>query len=197
MKRYDSTTEMPVQPTTPLVVKAIGSGAGLFLVTFILLGLIAERDTSLVLKIGAGLFCVPIVALVAGDIASVMQATAEKITRRDLNMSGAVGDRVEPDIRLMPFHSAGQTIGVDASLAVADLRFMVSCLDYDHQRGWTVREWMGARLPSGRKIVSANDGPYSEFITILEKMGALVDRTERDKGQLTMNNDEIMQALGL
>ena len=195
MKTYDSTTEVPIQPTTPLVVKAIGSGAGLFCVTFIILGLVAERDTSLVLKIGAGLFCVPIVALVAGDIASVIQATAEKITRKDLNMSGAVGDRADM-IRLIPVKSS-QSIGVEAGMDMADLRYMVSMLDYERQCGWTVREWLGQRLPSGREVISSTSGPYAEFISILERIGALVDRSERFKGQLTMPADEIRRLLNL
>lgn len=197
MKTYDSTTEMPMQPTTPLAVQAVGAGITLAAATLILLGFVAGLEWETVSKIAAIVFCIPLLLVGANAMVNVIEPLAERITGRDLNMSGAVGDRAEPDIRLMPFHSAGQTIGVDASLAVADLRFMVSCLDYDNQRGWTVREWMGARLPSGRKIVSANDGPYAEFITILEKMGALVDRTERDKGQLTMSNDGILQALGL
>lgn len=195
MKTYDSTTEMPAQSATPLVVKAVGSGAGLFLVTFILLGLIAERDTALVLKIGAGLFCVPIVALVAGDIASVIQATAEKITRKDLNMSGAIGDRASM-IRLIPVKSS-QSIGVEAGMDMADLQYMVSMLDYERQCGWTVREWLGQRLPSGREIISSTSGPYAEFISILERIGALVDRSERFKGQLTMTADEIKRLLNL
>lgn len=197
MKSYDSTTETmpPVQSPTPLVVRAIGAGGGLFLVTVIVLGWIAERDMSIVLKIGAGLFCVPVLFLVAGDIASVVQATAEKITQRDLNRSGMVGDRPEM-IRLIPVKS-NQNIGVDAGMDMSDLKYMVSMLDHERQCGWTVREWMGQRLPSGREIISSTTGPYAEFISILERTGALVDRTERYKGQLTMSADEIMVLLGL
>jgi len=92
---------------------------------------------------------------------------------------------------------SSQTVGVAQGIDVDDLRFMISRLDYDHQRGWTVREWLNERLPSGREIISADVGPYAEFIQILERIGALVGRSERTKGQLTMRADEILAHLGL
>lgn len=195
MKTCDSTTEMPMQPTTPLAVQAVGAGITLAAATLILLGFVAGVEWETVSKIAAIVFCIPLLLVGANAMANVIEPLAERITGRDLNMSGAVGDR--PDmIRLIPVKSS-QSIGVEAGMDMADLKYMVSVLDYERQCGWTVREWLGQRLPSGREIISTATGPYAEFITILEKMGALVDRTERYKGQLTMNAGEIIELLGL
>jgi len=192
MKSYEITspdTTIPqAQISTPLVVRAIGAGVGLFLVPVLLLGWIAERDMTVVLKIGAGLFCVPIVALVAGDIASVIQATAEKITRKDLNMSGAVGDR--PDIRLIPVAGSSHTIG---GVEPEDWRFFINtiCATQD----WTQATWRGASMPSGRRC----DNEYWERLTKpLKAARVIVNAGPRATGELVVTDPTvILEMLGV
>lgn len=190
MKSYDSTTETmpPVQSPTPLVVRAIGAGGGLFLVTVIVLGWIAERDMSIVLKIGAGLFCVPVLFLVAGDIASVVQATAEKITRKDLNMSGAIGDR--QDIRLIPVTGSTYTIG---GVAPEDWRFFINTIC--QTQDWTQATWRGASMPSGRRC----DNEYWERLTKpLKAARVIVNAGPRATGELVVTDpDVILEMLGI
>lgn len=196
MKRYEASSESvsPAPPESPLAVKALGGAAGLMAgVLLLCVALDVPFERGWRISAGLGALCLCVAGI--GAFRRVLHyaiSQVESITRIDLNQDGQVG----PDIRLVPVRSS-QTVGVAQGLDVEDLRFMISRLDFDHQRGWTVREWLNERLPSGREIVSADVGPYAEFIQILERMGALVGRGERTKGQLTMRPDEILAHLGL
>ena len=197
MRRYDSATEVQMQALpaeSPLVLKAIGAAAGLATgVLLICLALDTPWQATWRVSVLAGASCL----LVAGvgafrRVICYAIGQAERVSRIDINGDGRVG----PDIRLIPVKS-NPTMGVERGMDVEDLRYMIARLDREHQRGWTVREWLNELLPSGREIVSAEIGPYAEFIAILERIGALVDRTERFKGRLVMDKTEIMNRLGL
>jgi len=125
---------------------------------------------------------------VAGDIASVMQATAEKITRRDLNMSGAVGDR--PDIRLIPVAGSSHTIG---GVEPEDWRFFITtiCATQD----WTQATWRGVSLPSGRRC----DNEYWERLTKpLKAARVIVNAGPRATGELVVTDPAvILEMLGI
>ncbi len=195
MKRYEASEAVsPMPPESPLAIKAIGGAAGLMAGALLLcLALDVPFERGWRIAAGLGALCLGVAGL--GAFRRVLHyalGELERVVRADLNADGQVG----PDIRLVPVRSS-QTVGVAQGIDVEDLRFMISRLDYDHQRGWTVREWLNERLPSGREIISADVGPYAEFIAILERMGALVGRGERAKGQLTMRPDEILAHLGL
>jgi len=195
VKRYDSTAEtQPTPAESPLAVKAVGGAAGLMAGTLLLcLALDVPFERGWRIAAGLGALCLGVAGLGAfRRVAHYALGELERVIRVDLNADGQVG----PDIRLVPVKSS-TTIGVERGMDADDLRYMISRLDYDHQRGWTVREWLNERLPSGREIISADVGPYAEFIAILERMGALVGRGERAKGQLTMRPDEILAHLGL
>lgn len=195
MKRYEASTEAtPVQSESSLAVKAVGGAAGLMtgaMLFCLALDIPVERGW----RISAALGALCLVVAGAGAFRRVIHyaiSQLESIARVDLNTDGRIG----PDIRLIPVKS-NLTVGVERGMDVDDLRYMISRLDYDNQRGWTVREWLNEKLPSGREIVSTDVGPYAEFITILERIGALLDRTERAKGRLIMRSDEILTHLGL
>ncbi len=195
MKRYEASSEAtPATPESPLAVKALGGAAGLMagvLLLCVALDVPFERGWRISAIFGALCLCVAGIGAFRRVLHYAL-GELEHVVRVDLNGDGQVG----PDIRLVPVRSS-QTVGVAQGIDVEDLRFMISRLDYDRQRGWTVREWLNERLPSGREIVSADVGPYAEFIQILERMGALVGRSERAKGQLTMRPTEILTHLGL
>jgi len=195
MKRYEASEAVsPMPPESPLAIKAIGGAAGLMagaLLLCVALDVPFERGWRIAAGLGALCLCVAGVGAFRRVLHYAL-GELERVVRADLNADGQVG----PDIRLVPVRSS-QTVGVAQGIDVDDLRFMISRLDYDHQRGWTVREWLNERLPSGREIISADVGPYAEFIQILERIGALVGRSERTKGQLTMRADEILAHLGL
>ncbi len=195
MKRYEASSEAtPATPESPLAVKALGGAAGLMagvLLLCVALDVPFERGWRISAIFGALCLCVAGIGAFRRVLHYAL-GELEHVVRVDLNGDGQVG----PDIRLVPV-KASKTIGLAQGIDVDDLRFMISRLDYDHQRGWTVREWLNERLPSGREIISADVGPYAEFIQILERIGALVGRSERTKGQLTMRADEILAHLGL
>lgn len=196
MSKYDSSVSSSSVTTTesPVAVKAVGSAAALGAGTLLLLlALGVQFEHGWRVGVGAGALCLVIAGVGAlRRVARYALGQLETITRLDLNQDGRIG----PDIRLVPVRG-GPTVGVDNAVAIADLRYMIERLDYEHQRGWTVREWVGQRLPSGREIIAADVGPYAEFIRVLERIGALAERSERSKGRLLMSSAEILEALGL
>jgi len=197
MSRYDTTvpSTATTSPTTPVAVTTLAGAVGAGLAMLVLL-LALDVRWNVTWRVAAVTFAFVLLVAAAGAFRRVMMYAFERLEQAvgvDLNADGHVGG---PDIRLVPVRSA-TTVGVERGMDVEDLRYMISCLDYEHQRGWTVREWLNERLPSGREIISADVGPYAEFIQILERIGALVGRSERTKGQLTMRADEILAHLGL
>jgi hypothetical protein len=199
MNRYETTassspaTSSPA--STPVAITTLAGAAGAGLAILVLLTALDVR-WNVTWRVSAVTFALVMLVAAAGAFRRVARYAFERLEQAvgfDLNADGHVGG---PDIRLVPVRSA-TTVGVERGMDVEDLRYMISCLDYEHQRGWTVREWLNERLPSGREIVAADVGPYAEFIRILERIGALVDRSERSKGRLIMPPAEIMRRLGL
>lgn len=194
MKNYDTSAPSIAAQATPVAITTLAGAAGAGLAMLVLLTALDVR-WNVTWRVSAVTFALVMLVAAAGAFRRVARYAFERLEQVvgvDLNADGQVG----PDIRLVPVRSA-TTVGVERGMDVEDLRYMISRLDFDHQRGWTVREWLNERLPSGREIVSADVGPYMEFIRILERIGALVDRSERSKGRLTMPREEIERLLGL
>jgi len=194
MKNYDTSAPSIAAQATPVAVTTLGGAAAAGLAMLVLLTALDVR-WDVTWRVSAAMFALVLLVAAAGAFRRVAKYAFERLEQAvaaDLNADGRVG----PDIRLVPVRSAA-TVGVERGMDVEDLRYMVSRLDFQNQRGWTVREWLNERLPSGREIVSAEVGPYAEFIRILERIGALVDRTERAKGRLTMPREEIERLLSL
>jgi hypothetical protein len=192
MKSYNVTTAtpgaMPVAQSTPLVVQAIGAGAGLFVVTVILGSVVAEMETARVLKLAAGLFCVPVLIVTAAGLCNVVEAFIERLTGRDLNNSGAIGDR--PDIRLVPVRGSAMTVG---GVEPEDWRYFVTTICAT--RDWTQATWRGRWMTSGRKC----DNEYWELLTgHLKRIGVIVNAGPRATGELVESNPRvILEMLGL
>lgn len=188
MKSYDSTTEMPMQPTTPLAVQAVGAGITLAAATLILLGFVAGLEWETVSKIAAIVFCIPLLLVGANAMVNVIEPLAERITGRDLNMSGAVGDR--PDIRLIPVNGSSHTIG---GVEPEDWRFFVQtiCATQD----WTQATWRGASMPSGRRC----DNEYWDRLTKpLKAARVIVNAGPRATGELVVTDPNvILEMLGI
>lgn len=188
MKTYDSTTEMPVQSTTPLVVKAIGSGVGLGVVILVLGLLVFDYDAERVVRTSILAFCFCILLVSLDSLLPVIQALAEKISGRDLNRSGEVGDR--PDIRLIPVSGSSHTIG---GVEPEDWRFFITtiCATQD----WTQATWRGASMPSGRRC----DNEYWERLTKpLKAARVIVNAGPRATGELVVTDPAvILEMLGV
>ena len=195
MKRYDATTEMPRHVTVSE--HAIGASAGLAAfagLCCVLAGVQIDAAWKIIVAVGV----IPVAIAGAGALIRVVEFAIPSVERRvgfDINGDGAVGE----NIRLIPVHHRDNVSmsGSDSSIDAEDLRYMIERLDMDKQTGWATREWIGETLPSGRMIANAEAAPYVEFIEVLERCGALCDRSERSKGTLRMAPEQILAVLRL
>lgn len=200
MTRYESTTQAEPPPRYATTAEhALGAAAGLGAFAALVCAVFGV-PLAIAWKVVAIACVLPIVLGSAGAMRQVLERalpTVEDITGVDWDRNGTVGT-VGQDIRIIPVRG-GNTMHVSGNgrIDTNDLRYMIGRLDIDAQTGWTVRECVGLHLPSGREIVSADVGPYAEFIEILQRIGALVDRSERFKGRLVMSASEILAVLSL
>lgn len=173
---------------TPLVVQAIGAGVGLALVILIVGLLVLDMEAEQVVNASALAFCLCILLASLNSLIPVIEALAEKVTGRDLNQSGAVGDR--PDIRLVPIRGSAYTIG---GVEPEDWRHFVRtmCSTGD----WTQATWRGVRMPSGRRC----DNEYWERVTgHLKVLGIIVNAGPRATGELAIDDPNvILEMLGV
>ena len=196
MKRYDATTTIEPRHVT-VAEHAIGAAFGLAIFAGLLCA-IAGLDARAAWKIVAVAFVLPLTLGGIGAFVRVVEFAIPSLERRvgfDINGDGTVGD----SIRLIPVHHRDNVTmsGSDSSIDAEDLRYMIERLDMENQSGWQVRSWVGETLPSGRMIANAEAAPYVEFIHVLEKCGALIGRTERTKGTLSMDARQILGVLRL
>ena len=115
-------------------------------------------------------------------------ALLERLTDRDLDGSGQVGDI--PDIRLVPVRGSGHTVG---GVAPEDWRYFVTtiCAVPD----WTQRAWRRQQMPSGQQC----DNDYWSLLTGgLKKINVIADAGPRSTGHLTTTDPaEILGMLGV
>jgi len=196
MKRYESTVAEPRHVT--VAEHAMGAACGLAAFAMLICA-IAGTDLRVGWKIIAVAFVVPLALAGVGALVRVVEFAIPSMERRigfDIDGDGVVGE----NIRIIPVHHTQSVSmsGSDSTIDAADLRYMIERLDYEEQTGWQVNSWLNERLPSGREIVSVGQGSvYDEFINILQRIGALTDRSERKKGTLRMSPQEILDKLRL
>jgi hypothetical protein len=201
MTRLDSTAPVTqAQPRQVTTAEHVGGAALGFAAFVAVLCAIAgiRFDVAWKLVIAAGVL--PVVIGSAGALRQVLERAlpaVELAMNWDIDGNRTIGT-VGQDIRIIPIRGVDTMhVSGNGRIDMDDLRFMVERLDIEKQTGWTVRECLGLRLPSGREIVSVDVGPYAEFIEILQRIGAIVDRSERSKGRLVMSASEILAALRL
>lgn len=203
MKRYDDTRPVEQRMPTPLgqAVYTVGSTLA-FSITIQLIVLLAANGIAWGLKLwSAGLFRVILVGSFAPWVAAGMilfriqwgylWAALEKITQRDLDFSGAIGDLPRnQDIRIVPAY--GKTSTTD-QVDNRDLRTFVRtvCATKD----WTQATWRGKQLPSGR--VCDNDY-HAALVAPLVKIRAIQEYGPRRTGFLAEGDaEEICGRLGI
>jgi hypothetical protein len=124
-----------------------------------------------------------------------INAELEKLTGRDLDKSGAVGDVVMPKpeikevVRVIPVRSAAQLKTIEG-LPANDVYEFVEQLAVI---GLTRAAWLGRRFASGSEC---NRDFYNAAMEILTRIGAIEGRGRGSDGRLTMTTDEILDALG-
>ena len=125
-----------------------------------------------------------------------INAELEKLTGRDLDKSGAVGDVVMPKsqvkevVRVVPLRTAAQIKQIEG-LNAQDLYEFVEQLSV---RGLTLSAFVGAyTFESGRECTREF---YNAAMEILTRIGAIEGRGRGSDGRLTMTTDEILDALG-
>lgn len=131
----------------------------------------------------------------------------ETLLRRDINRDGTrgkpqpAGDRDR--LHLVTYHPYGNApappliVGRDGTeWEPDDLRTLIGRLSYQKQEGWTIRELRGFVLPVAQ--IAMDDKLIQAFTGgVLEAHGFLVGKSERAKGRLTAEPDQIRAALGL
>lgn len=197
MKTYESSTTALQPRHVTIAEHACGASAGLALFAGLCCA-IGGVDIGATWKVVAVAGVIPVAIAGIGAFVRVVEfaiPSVEKQVGLDINGDGEVGD----GIRLIPVrHNQSMSMsGSESSIDAEDLKFMVSRLDMEAQSGWQARRWIGETLPSGRMIANAEAAPYQEFIHVLEKCGALADRSERSKGQLRMTPEQILGTLRL
>lgn len=204
MRRYDTSIQdgtVYQRMETPLAIKVIlGAGGLAFGSMLIMLSFDVEWAVNWRVSIClfAGLIIVICLAINIGSIRKYwIEAFSSFERATGVNWDG-VGGVGEPELRFIPVKSSGKLVtSQTGDIYSDDLRYMIQRLNKEKQTGWTVREWMGVELPSGRTIVSTEQGPYPEFIEHLKRIGALKGHKERHKGQLVMDSGQILMLLGL
>lgn len=199
MKRYDESiaqvTTTEKRPLHPIELAIMACGAGGIIA--LLLGLLAERPWAELwrwLVIGAGL---PMAVLFVAATAPLILWAAESILHRDLDHDTVIGKPDPPEtIRLLPVRTQTPRVrlaGADEGYTEEDLRRLI---EIAYGAGHAVRDFMGVTLPSGRRIASY-DSDLRPFFDMLVKAGLLVDRSQRNKGQLLGDLDAALHLFGL
>jgi len=125
-----------------------------------------------------------------------INAELEKLTGRDLDRSGVVGDVVMPEppvkevVRVVPLRTAAQIKQIEG-LNAQDLYEFVEQLSV---RGLTRAAFVGTyTFESGRECTREF---YNAAMEMLSRIGAIEGRGRGSDGRLTMTTDEILDALG-
>jgi len=123
-------------------------------------------------------------------IATYQQSVAllERLTGRDLDGSGEIGDI--PDIRIVPYRGPSHTVG---GCVPDDLRYFVRTIVATGD--WTQKTWRGKQLPSGQKC---DNDYHAKLCAVLQRIGIIVGAGPRVSGTLTTTDvGEILDLLGL